>query len=431
MRLPFPIRLAFAAAALATAGLAMAATSNVSKSGFLVTHRGEVKANPPALYAAIAQVGKWWSPAHTYSGDAAKLAMDPRAGGCFCETWGANSVQHARVIQAQPGKMLRLEGSLGPLQEMAVHGVMTFTIDQEGGKTALTLAYRVRGAPDAALDKLAPAVDKMIGEQFLRLVDFAGGAPAAGESAAAAIADQYFDSNGVRIRYIEDGKTGDPVILVHDFASRIEDQWIKTGVMPTLATQFRVVAFDARGHGKSDKPHDPKQYGAEMGLDVIRLMDHLGIQRAHIVGYAMGANIVAQLVTTHPERFITMTLGGATGRRNWTAEDDRRAEAEAAEIESAERLAGQDPKALAAVRRSNRDQVVTDEQMAAVKVPTLGIVGTKDPNMGDFVRLKPLMPRLVRMVAIADATHATAPAAPEFVAAIEYFLGYHPARVVK
>jgi pimeloyl-ACP methyl ester carboxylesterase len=195
-----------------------------------------------------------------------------------------------------------------------------------------------------------------------------------------------------------------------------------------------------------------------MGLDVIRLMDHLGIRRAHIVGYSMGAHVIAQLVTTHPERFVTMTLGGATGRRNWTEEDDRRAEAEAAELDegmlrsqiirlsppgqappgeeeirrrSAERLAGQDAHALAAVRRSNRDQVVTEAQMAAVKVQTLGIVGTADPYLRDFGRLKAVMPALVRMVSIPGATHATAVRKDDFVVAVQYFLGYHPAALEK
>jgi pimeloyl-ACP methyl ester carboxylesterase len=429
MRFPLLLRLALAAASISTAITAMAATSNVSTSSFLVTYQGELNADPAAVYAAIGQVGKWWSPAHTYSADAANLALDARVGGCFCESWGANSVEHARVINAQPGKMLRLVGSLGPLQDMAVVGVMTFAIAQQAGKARLTLTYRVRGTPDAGLDKIAPAVDKVIGEQFQRLAAFAGAAPTASGPAAAELADKFFDSDGVRIRYVENG-AGDPVILVHGYASRIEDQWIATGVMPLLARQFRVVAFDARGHGRSGKPHDPKQYGAQMGLDVIHLMDHLGIARAHIVGYGMGADIVAQLVTTHPQRFITMTLGGATGRRNWTAEDDRRADSEAAAMEG-KVLPGQDPKALAAARRSYRDQVVTDEQMAAVKVPTLGVVGTKDPNIGDFVRLKPMMPRLVRMVAIPEATQASTPSTPEFAAAIEYFLSYHLARVVK
>jgi pimeloyl-ACP methyl ester carboxylesterase len=447
----FP-RAATAALALAACPPAGAALSSVSPSGFLVTQRAELKAEPAAVFNAIGDVGKWWNKDHTFSGASSNLSLELRAGGCFCERWGQNSVEHARVIFVDRNRAVRLEGSLGPLQEMAVQGIMTFAIAPAAGGSALSLTYRVRGSSDAALDKLAPAVDRVLEEQFKRLAAFASGRAGA-ESTVAPGADQYFDSNGVRIRYVEAG-AGEPVILVHGYTNRIEDQWIDSGVLPALAKRFRVVAFDARGHGKSGKPHDTGQYGPEMGLDVIRLMDHLGIKRAHVVGYSMGAHIVAQLVTTHPERFITMTLGGASGRRNWTAEDDRRAEAEAAEMDagmlrsqilrltppgqrkptdeeirerSAQRLAGQDPKALAAVRRSNRAQVVTEAQMAAVKVPTLGIVGTDDPYQRDFVRLKAAMPALERLVAIPNATHDSAPRRPEFSAALLEFLGSHPA----
>ncbi len=449
------LRTLLAAVALGAASLANAAVTNATPAGFVVTYKGEVKSEPAGVYAAIAQPAMWWSKEHTYSGNAINMSLEMRAGGCFCERWNRNSVEHARVVYVEADRTVRLQGSLGPLQEMALTGILTFTIAPTGGTSTLTITYRVRGTPDAALDKLAPAVDRVIGEQFSRLSRFAGGESLTEKPAP--LADQYFDSNGVRIRYVEAGQ-GEPVILVHGYTSRIEDQWIETGVLPALAKKFRVIAFDARGHGKSGKPHDPKQYGAEMGLDVVRLMDHLGIERAHIVGYSMGAHIIAQLVTTHPRRFVTMTLGGATGRRNWTEEDDRRAEAEAAEMDegmlrsqilrlsppgqppptdeeirkrSAERLAGQDPKALAAVRRSNRDQVVTEAQMAAVKVPTLGIVGTADPYVKDFVQLKAVMPFLVRLVSIPEATHATAPRKEDFVIAVQYFLGYHPATIVK
>src|SRR5204862_320240 len=71
--------------------------------------------------------------------------------------------------------------------------------------------------------------------------------------------------------------------------------------------------MDCRGHGKSDKPHEPGKYGVEMVEDVVRLMDHLRIKRAHIVGYSMGSMITAKLLVTHPERLITATLGGGTG----------------------------------------------------------------------------------------------------------------------
>jgi pimeloyl-ACP methyl ester carboxylesterase len=272
----------------------------------------------------------------------------------------------------------------------------------------------------------------------------------------AAADDQFFDSAGVKIRYVEAGR-GDPVILIHGYTVDIEQQFVASGVLPTLAQHYRVIALDARGHGKSDKPHDPKQYGPEMGLDIVRLMDHLGLRRAHIVGYSMGAHIVAQLLIAHPERFVTATLGGASGRRNWSDEDERRVAIEAGEMDqglltsqivrlwpkdrppptedevrarSAERLAGKDPLALAAVRRSNRDQVVTEAQMAAVRVPVIGIVGTADPYLKEFQQLKAAMPQL-ELVTIEGASHGSAPTRPEFVAALERFLGAHPASAVR
>jgi pimeloyl-ACP methyl ester carboxylesterase len=104
-------------------------------------------------------------------------------------------------------------------------------------------------------------------------------------------------------------------------------------VLPNLARDYRVVAFDVRGHGKSGKPPDANAYGREIGLDAIRLLDHLRIERAHIIGHSMGARLAAQLLTTHSERFITATLNGHAGLFRWTREDAERAEQEASEIE--------------------------------------------------------------------------------------------------
>jgi pimeloyl-ACP methyl ester carboxylesterase len=260
----------------------------------------------------------------------------------------------------------------------------------------------------------------------------------------------FFNSAGTRIRYIEEG-WGEPVILVHGYTSDAGAQWTRTGVLQALAARYRVVALDARGHGRSGKPHDPAQYGPEMGFDILRLLDHLNIKRAHIVGYSMGAHIVAQLVTTHPERFLTATLGGAPGRFSWSLEDQQRVEREAAEMEhdllrsqilrlwphgesppteerirelSATQLAGQDSRALAAARRSNSAQVVTLAQMAAVTVPALGVVGTADPYLSQFLELKAVMPQL-DLVTIAAASHGSAPGRPEFAQAVLTFLRAH------
>ncbi len=271
-------------------------------------------------------------------------------------------------------------------------------------------------------------------------------------SGASAAEDRFFDSAGVRIHYIEQG-AGEPVVLIHGYTVDLQEQWIATGVFPALASSYRVIALDARGHGLSDKPHERSAYGPEMGLDIVRLLDHLGIRRAHIVGYSMGAHIVAQLVITHPDRFITVTLGGASGRRNWSADDQHRVDVESAEMDegmlrsqilrlwpkdqpppsddvirqrSAERMAGKDPKALAAVRRSNPDQIVTEAQMRAVAVPAIGIVGTADPYLREFEQLKAAMPQL-QLVTIEGASHGSAPGRPEFVKALKEFLASHPA----
>jgi pimeloyl-ACP methyl ester carboxylesterase len=267
--------------------------------------------------------------------------------------------------------------------------------------------------------------------------------------------DQFFDSNGVRMRYVEQG-TGDVVVLIHGNGGSLQG-WIDRGVLPTLARDYRVVAIDARGHGKSGKPHDPRAYGREMGLDVIRLLDHLKVRRAHIIGYSMGASITATLLTSHPDRFITATLGGAAGRFRWTAEDTSRAMQEASEKErdcvsktQIRRLTAvgqpkpsdeeirkaseacmanpnQDRFALAALHRSLPEQAITPEQVKAVKVPTLGVVGSLDPYLADFKELATLRPAM-KLVVIDGATHGNATQRPEFVAAVREFLKSNTAK---
>lgn len=144
--------------------------------------------------------------------------------------------------------------------------------------------------------------------------------------------DKFFDSAGVSIRYIDRG-SGEPIVLLHGFTSNIERGWIENGVLDKLARDHRVVALDLRGHGKSGKPHEPSQYGKESCQDLIRLLDHLAIQRAHMVGYSYGSVIVAKLLTTNPERFVTATIGGSGGLRNWSEQDEREYGEMASELE--------------------------------------------------------------------------------------------------
>jgi hypothetical protein len=160
------------AAALAAACLpAAAATSEVSPTGFLVTIREETSATPHQVYAALGHVEQWWNGSHTWSGSAANLSLATEAGACFCERWGRNSVQHARVVYAAEDSVLRLDGALGPLQALAVNGVLTFGLAEKDGHTVVQATYRVAGS--GGLDALAGAVDGVIGEQVKRLVSFA------------------------------------------------------------------------------------------------------------------------------------------------------------------------------------------------------------------------------------------------------------------
>jgi uncharacterized protein YndB with AHSA1/START domain len=124
--------------AAAVGGGALAASSDVSPTGFVVTLRHEVKATPHRVYEALGEVDKWWNGSHSWSGQAANLTLATQAGGCFCERWGANSVMHARVIHAAADKLLRLEGSLGPLQALATTSILTFALAPKDGGTTLS-----------------------------------------------------------------------------------------------------------------------------------------------------------------------------------------------------------------------------------------------------------------------------------------------------
>ena len=150
-------------------------------SSFVLQAEGSTTATPDAAWAALGRIGAWWSSAHTYSGDSARLSLQRRAGGCFCERWEGQSVEHARVVlvMEQNGvRTLRLQGALGPLQEMGVSGVLTFTVAPHPGGAMLTMTYRVAGDPGLGLAELAPLVDQVLMEQFARLRSYAtSGAP--------------------------------------------------------------------------------------------------------------------------------------------------------------------------------------------------------------------------------------------------------------
>lgn len=272
----------------------------------------------------------------------------------------------------------------------------------------------------------------------------------------AAVADKFFSANGVRIRYIEAGR-GDAVVLIHGFSSSLDGNWRQNGVFDALAREFHVVALDCRGHGKSDKPHDAASYGIEMVEDVARLLDHLGIRKAHIVGYSMGGAITGKFIATHPDRVLTAVFGGSSPRLGWTPQNERASNELAESLEQGKGLrplilrltppneprpsdesidersraamAANDALALAAVQRGNRAQVVTPADVSALTMPLLAVVGSADPTKAGVDSFKRIKPEL-KVVVIDGATHSGArgaPGRPEFIAAIREFLAGHRA----
>jgi pimeloyl-ACP methyl ester carboxylesterase len=258
---------------------------------------------------------------------------------------------------------------------------------------------------------------------LLVLLTFAGGAPA---HAQAPLEDKFFDSNGVRIRYVEAGR-GEPVVLVHGLGDWVDGLWRNSGVIDALAKDFHVIALDCRGHGKSGKPHDPASYGREMVEDVARLLDHLQTRRAHIVGFSMGGNIAGKFSVAHPDRVLTATFG-ASSPLVWTGETERdlTERAESFEQGKVRNPDHNDPLALAAVVRGAQEIAVTTEEIRALSMPLLAVIGSADgsvmaPRVDAFKRLKPE----VKLVVIDGAEHAGATSRPEFAAAVREFLIAH------
>ena len=142
----------------AAAPMAGAEVVDMSATGFTTRNTATVAAPPAEVYARLVKdVGKWWNPAHTFSGDAKNLSLDRRAGGFFLEKLpGGGSVLHLTVVNAEPGKLLRLVGGMGPLQALGVSGSMTWQFTPEGAGTHVDLVYTVGGYSPGGLEGIAP-----------------------------------------------------------------------------------------------------------------------------------------------------------------------------------------------------------------------------------------------------------------------------------
>ncbi len=178
------------AAALLASTPARAEVIEQADNGFVIHHEGDVAATPAQVWTTLIAPQGWWSKAHTYSGDAANLYIDSQSTGCFCEKIPApegqrmGSVEHGRIVNVQPGRMLRMSGAFGPLQGEALAATLTITLKPEGEGTKLSWDYVVGGYMRMKPADIAPMVDKVLGEQFAGLVAKAGGVAAMPEAAA-------------------------------------------------------------------------------------------------------------------------------------------------------------------------------------------------------------------------------------------------------
>jgi pimeloyl-ACP methyl ester carboxylesterase len=216
---------------------------------------------------------------------------------------------------------------------------------------------------------------------------------------------QSFDSDGVGIAYSDEGE-GEPILLIHGFASNVAANWRDVGWIGALAAAGRrVIALDNRGHGQSEKLYDPNCYGAPlMAEDARRLLDHLGIARADVMGYSMGARIATFLLLAHPERVRSAILAGVGINlvRGMVGSGPIAKALEAQRIEDvtndtarsfrafAEKT-GSDLKALAACMRGPREKILA-EDLARVRIPVLVATGSEDVIAGSGQDLASLIP---------------------------------------
>ena len=254
---------------------------------------------------------------------------------------------------------------------------------------------------------------------------------------------QTFHNDGFEIAFIDqspaNGDEGEPVLLIHGFASSYLVNWISPGWVKTLTEAgYRVIALDNRGHGRSTKSYNPAAYTpSEMATDAAALLDHLGIEKAHVFGYSMGARISAFLALEHPEKIATLILGGlGYGMVDGVGDWDPIADALVAPDPEAithprgkmfRTFADQtrsDRHALAACIATSRE-LVSEAQMTTITAPVLVGVGTKDDIAGSAQRLAALLPN-GEAFDIEGRDHMLAVGDRTFKARVIEFLKEHP-----
>jgi len=247
-----------------------------------------------------------------------------------------------------------------------------------------------------------------------------------------------FNNGPVELAYLDEGE-GDPIVLVHGFASNKEVNWVMPGWTATLRRDGRrVIALDNRGHGQSSKLYDPAAYHTDiMAGDVAALIEHLALGRADLMGYSLGSRISAVLAARRPELVRSVILGGAgirlvdnAGLRDEIAESLEAPSLDAVTDPMGKRFRAfaeqtrSDLKALAACLRGSR-QPVGMEDITNIRAPALVAVGTKDDITGSPHELAALMPN-ARAIDIPDRDHMLAVGDKVFKAAAIEFLHRRP-----
>lgn len=178
---------------------------------------------------------------------------------------------------------------------------------------------------------------------------------------------QFFDAQGVKIRYVIQGR-GEPVVLIHGLFANAETNWRLPGIYSTLAKNHQVIALDLPAHGGSDKPEKDEAYGAQFAEDVVLLLDHLKIPKAHIVGYSLGGMTAGKLLATHQDRVLSAALCGM----GWVQEGGRFQKS----FEQPAMRAGSAPINLCI--KNMRKLAVSEPALKAIHVPVCVIIGDRD-----------------------------------------------------
>jgi pimeloyl-ACP methyl ester carboxylesterase len=242
----------------------------------------------------------------------------------------------------------------------------------------------------------------------------------------------------VELAYLDEGE-GDPIVLIHGFASNRHANWVMPGWVSTLTRATRrVIAFDNRGHGESTRLYDPAEYTIDkMAGDAVALLDHLGLPRADVMGYSMGGRITGFLAARHPERVRAAVIGGmGLGLiHGGPPRDNILAAMEAPSLAGVTDPMGRafrifaeqtksDLKALAACLRGYR-QTLAKEELARIHVPVLVAVGTRDDIAGPGKPLAELIPG-ARLLDITNRDHMLAVGDRAFKAGVLKFLTERP-----